>query len=157
MYFEEYINPKMENISASAKENEEMDKFTVAGKTSVQATVFRKEDMVKLGQDLIKKQLSELKLIVPGSVNFDVIEKKLNKDGKIEMSIVFKCKTYSMPEDSIIMESLLGKDKNNASSLLSSIPEIEKVEIKISPFWKVRVPKTEDRVNIRLNFGLGSN
>ncbi|MDD5098317.1 MAG: hypothetical protein PHD31_01200 [Candidatus Pacebacteria bacterium] len=157
MYFEEYINPKMENISASAKEKEEIDKFTISGKTSVQATVFRKEDMASLGQEILKKQLSELKTIVPESVVFDVTEKKLNKDGKIEMKVVFKCKTYSMPENSIIMDSLLGKDKNNALLLLSNIPEIEKSEIKISPFWKWRIPKTEERVDVKINFGLGSN
>ena len=152
VYFEDYINPKINNIVVSAKENQEIDKFTVSGKSEVKATVFRNEDMFKLGETIIKKDLSELKMIVPDSITFDVKDKKLNKDGKIEMTIVFKCNTYSMPEDDIIMGAVLGKNKDNAANLLSSIPEIKKAEIKISPFFKISIPKREERVNVQLDF-----
>ena len=152
IYFEDYINPKINNITVSAKENEEVGKFTVSGKSEVKATVFRNEDMSKLGETIIKKDLSELKNIVPNSIRFDVKEKKLNKDGKIEMTVVFNCNTYSMLEDDIIMGAILGKNKDNAANLLGAIPEIKKTEIKISPFFKTSVPKREERVNVQLDF-----
>lgn len=151
-YFQEDISPKITNMVVSAKEGDEVDQFNVSGHIETEATVFRVEDVNNLGEKLLLKDISELKTIVPNSVSYEVKEKKLNKDGTISLKVSFKGKIYSLPEDSFLMDSLIGKGVNQSASLLENIPEIQKVEIKLSPFWKWTIPNNKERINIKLNF-----
>ena len=136
----------------SAKEGEEVDQFNVSGHIETAVTVFRDEDVNKLGETLLIKDVSELKTIVPGSVSYEVKEKKLNKDGTISLKVSFKGKIYSLPENSFLMDSLMGKGVDQSASLLENIPEIQKVEIKLSPFWKWTIPNKEEKIEIKLRF-----
>jgi hypothetical protein len=153
-YFQEDIVPAISNMLVSVKEGAEVDQFNVLGHIESEVTVFRDEDADKLGEKLLLKDVSELKTIVPGSVVFEVKEKKLNKDGTLSLKVTFTGKIYSLPEDSILMDSLLGKDTKYSVSLLENIPEVENVEIKLTPWWKWKIPNEEERVIIKLNFGI---
>jgi hypothetical protein len=156
-YFQEDISPVLSNTAVSAKEGDEVDQFNVSGHIESSATVFRNEDADKLGEKLLMKDVSELKKIVPGSVSFEIKEKKTNKDGTVTLKVSFKGKIYSLPEDSILMNSLLGKDTKYSASLLENIPEVSKVEIKLTPWWKFKIPNDEKRINIKLNFSEAQN
>jgi len=151
-YFQEDITPKITNEVVNAKAGDEVDQFSVTGHVESSATVFRDDDVNKLGEALLKKTTSELKTIVPGSVSYEVKEKKLNKDGTISLTVTFKGKIYSLPEDSILMNGLMGKSVNQSASLLENLPEIQKVTVKLSPFWKLSIPNNEKSINIKLNF-----
>jgi hypothetical protein len=151
-YFEEDVSPVITNMLVSVKEGTEVDEFNVSGHIESEATVFRTEDVNKLGEKLLMKDVSELKTIVPNSVTYEVKEKKLNKDGTISLRVVFTGKIYSLPEDSILMDSLLGKDTKYSASLLENIPEVRNVMIKLSPWWKFRIPTDENRIDITLKF-----
>ncbi|MFA5169810.1 MAG: baseplate J/gp47 family protein [Candidatus Paceibacterota bacterium] len=151
-YFQEDISPVISGLTVSVKEGAEVDQFNVLGHVESEVTVFRNEDVNKLGEKLLMKDVSELKTIVPGSVAFEVKEKKLNKDGTLSLKVAFTGKIYSLPEDSILMDSLLGKDTKYSASLLENIPEIESVTINLSPWWKWKIPSSEERVDVKLNF-----
>lgn len=150
--FPEDISPVISNLSVSAKAGDELDTFNVTGHIETNAAVFRDEDINKLGESLLSKDISELKTMVPNSVTYEVKQKKLNKDGTISLSVVFKGKIYSIPDNDILLGSLKGKDVNYSASLLSNIPEIERVEINLSPWWKFKIPNNEERINIQLKF-----
>jgi hypothetical protein len=100
----------------------------------------------------LSKDISELKTMVPGSVIYEVKEKKLNKDGTITLRVVFTGKTYSLPENALLLDSLKGKDAQSSISLLQNMPEIQKVEIKVSPWFKLKIPDSENSINIQLKF-----
>ncbi|MFZ2390489.1 MAG: hypothetical protein WAW15_01575 [Minisyncoccales bacterium] len=151
-YFSEDINPVISNLSVSAVAGDELDSFNAAGHIETEVTVFRDEDVNKLGESLLSKDISELKTMVPGSVSYEVKEKKLNKNGTISLSVTYKGRIYSMPDNALLLDSLKGKDTNYSVNLLSNIPEIEKVEIKLSPWFKLKIPNDEKRINIQLKF-----
>ncbi|MFA5432210.1 MAG: baseplate J/gp47 family protein [Candidatus Paceibacterota bacterium] len=151
-HFSEDISPKLSNLSVSVKAGDELDVFGVSGHIETEAIVFRNEDANKLGESLLSKDVSELKTMVPGSVTFEIKEKKLNKDGTISLKVVFSGKTYSMSEDTVLLNALKGKNPKDANSLLSNLPEVEKVEIKVSPWFKFSIPKNEKEINIQLKF-----
>lgn len=155
-YFQEDISPVVSGLTVSVKEGAEVDQFNVLGHIESEATVFRNEDADKLGETFLMKDVSELKTIVPGSVSFEVKEKKLNKDGTLTLKVSFVGKIYSLPEDSILMDSLLGKDAKYSASLLENIPEVENVTIKLSPWWKFKIPDKEERIVVKLNFSGGN-
>jgi len=152
-YFQEDITPSITNMVVSVKEGAEVDQFNVLGHIESGVTVFRDEDADKLGEQFLMKDVSELKTIVPGSITFEIKEKKLNKDGTLSLKVTFTGKIYSLPEDSILMDSLLGKDTNYSASLLENIPEVEKVTVNLNPWWKFKIPNDESRITIKLNFG----
>ena len=151
-YFSEDISPKLTNLSVSAVAGDELDVFSVSGHIETNVTVYRDEDASKLGELLLSKDISELKTMVPGSVIFEVKEKKLNKDGTIKLTGTFKGKIYSMPDDATLYDGLKGKSPKESASLLSNVPEIEKVEIKLSPWFKFNIPNDEKGINIQLKF-----
>jgi len=47
---------------------------------------------------------------------------------------------------------VVGKSKDYALSLLEGLPEVEKAEIKLIPFWKLKVPNSKDRIEINISF-----
>jgi hypothetical protein len=151
-YFSEDISPKLSNLSVSAKAGDELDVFGATGHIETNATVFRNDDVNKLGEKLLTKDMVELKTIAPNSVTYEVKEKKLNKDGTITLKVVFKGKTYSMPDNGLLLNSLKGKNPKDSTGLLLGMPEIEKAEIKVSPWFKFNIPNNEKEINIKLKF-----
>ena len=71
---------------------------------------------------------------------------------KIELSIVFNAKTYSLPEEELLRNGLLNNSKINSASLLENMAEISKVEIDIFPFWRSTLPSKKESVEIKLKF-----
>jgi hypothetical protein len=151
-YFSEDIFPQLTNLSVSASAGDELDVFNVSGHIETKVTVYRNEDASKLGELLLSKDISELKTMVPGSVTFEVKEKKLNKDGTLKLTGTFKGKIYSMPDNALLYDGLKGKNPKDSANLLSNIPEIEKVEVKLSPWFKFNIPNDEKGINIQLKF-----
>jgi len=151
-YFSEDISPQLSNLSVSATAGNELDVFSVSGHVETKVTVYRDDDASKLGELLLSKDISELKTMVPGSVTFEVKEKKLNKDGTIKLTGVFKGKIYSMPDSALLYDGLKGKNPKDSANLLSNIPEIDKVEVKLSPWFKFNIPDEEKGINIKLKF-----
>jgi hypothetical protein len=151
-YFSEDISPKLSNLSVSAKEGDELDKFSVSGHIDTEATVFRDEDVNRLGEEILNKNVSELKTLAPGSVIYEVKEKKLTKEGKIQLTVIFKGKIYTKFDNATLIDVLKGKDVNYSASLLKNMPEIEKVEIKLSPWFEFKIPNNEKGINIQLKF-----
>lgn len=151
-YFSEDITPALSNLSVSAKAGDELDTFNATGHIETEATVFRDEDVNKLGESLLSKNISELKTMVPGSVTYEVKEKKLNKDGTITLSVIFNGKIYSMPDNALLLDSLKGKNPKDSTALLSNMPEVAKVEIKVSPWFKFNIPNNEQEISIQLKF-----
>jgi hypothetical protein len=151
-YSSDDIVPDFNDLTVSAKQGDQADTFTVSSSISTQVLVFRKDDVNKIGEALFKNGTSELKTIVPGSISYTVDSKTALKDGKIQMSVTFKAKTYSMPDDALLMSSLKGKDRNYSISVLENDPGVEKVEIKLSPIWQFKIPNDSSRISISTKF-----
>ncbi len=151
-YSAEDIVPQMNNLTVSAKQGDQVDTFTISAQVATQIIVFRKDDLDKLGEGLLKKDLSELKTIVPKSLSYEVRDRSVTKDGKIKITISFKGKIYSMPDNDFLMNSLKGKDKSYSISVLENVPEISKVTIKLSPFWQFKIPNDSTRIKVTADF-----
>ncbi len=151
-YSADDIVPQIKNITVSAKQGDQVDSFTVSSQIATQIIVYRKDDMDKLGEGLLKKGLSDLKTIVPGSLSYEIKDRSITKDGKIKMTISFKGKIYSLPDNDFLMNSLKGKDTGYSISILQNAPEIGKVRIKLSPFWQFKIPNDSNKIKITTDF-----
>ncbi|MDD5696720.1 MAG: hypothetical protein PHO90_01965, partial [Candidatus Pacebacteria bacterium] len=112
----------------------------------------RKEDLESLLTKSVESMASEGKKTVPGSLSYEIIEKKSKGDDGTELKVSFTAKAYWLPEDDFLLQNITGKNKNYAISLLEGLPEVDRAEIKLTPFWKISNPNNKDRVEINLGF-----
>ncbi|KUK49998.1 MAG: hypothetical protein XD75_0082 [Parcubacteria bacterium 33_209] len=151
IYIPENISLEVEDIYADAPAGAEVESFNVYGKINSKVTAFRKDDLIKVGEKLINNEIFDNIKIVPGSILCDIEEYKVVGE-KIELSIVFNAKTYSLPEEELLRNGLLNNSKINSASLLENMAEISKVEIDIFPFWRSTLPSKKESVEIKLKF-----
>lgn len=147
IFFDEDFNSEIEGIVVNAKVGDETSSFSVSGKVKTETEVFRKEDLESL---LIKNAGSQK--IVPNSLSYKIIEKKNNADGSMELKVSFSAKTYWLPENEFLQQNVVGKSKEYALSLLEGLPEVERAEIKLIPFWKFKAPNSKDKIEINISF-----
>lgn len=150
IFYEEGFVTEFENIVIGAKKGEEVVSFVVSGKVKTEVLAFRKEDIESILNNSILGQTSEI--IVPNSLKYDLIEKK-NKEGGMEIKISYEGKSYWLPDNEFLLQSVLGKEKSYSLSLLQNIPEVERAEINLSPFFKTKNPSNKNNIEIKLEFG----
>lgn len=148
---DKYFSSVFENIIVGAKTGEEVASFSVSGTVKTEVITFRKEDIENVLNKSLKERTSEIKQIATNSLKYEFLENNL-KDGRIEIKVSFSGNVYWLPDDSFLLQSILGKEMNYSLSLLENIPEIEKAEIKLRPFFKTNNPNNRDNVEIKLDF-----
>lgn len=151
IYLPDNILLTFTDLYADAQAGAEIEKFTVSSKVDSKLTAFRKDDLVKIGESLFSKEISDIQTIVPDSILCNIEEQNI-VNGKLEIKVTFSAKIYSFPEDEIIKESLINKKIGDSISILENMSEIEKVEINNFPFWRVVLPAREDSVIISVKF-----
>ena len=151
VYDSESINSEMKDLYVNVQEGAEVEKFNISGKTESSILSTREEDLIKMGEFLIKKEISEMKTIAPDSI-FCEIKERVVSENKIELKVVFTSKIYSLPEEEIVENSLRNQEKDYAISVLENMMEIDKVEINVFPFWRTVLPQKEESINIELKF-----
>jgi hypothetical protein len=149
VYNEEDLVTAFENIVLGAKAKDEVASFTVTGRVTTKIEVYRKEDVESVLRNIISKQTSET--IIPNGLTSSQTESE-NKDGNLELRVSYSAKTYWLPDNDFLLKSILGKDKDYSLSLLQNIPEVDKAEINLTPFFKTKNPNNRENVEIKLNF-----
>ena len=148
---DKYFSSEFENIVLGSKMGEEVASFAVSGRVKTEVITFRKEDIEMILNKSLKEKTSEIKEIAPSSLNYEFIENTL-KGENIELKISFRGDVYWLPDNSFLLQSILGKDMNYSLSLLQNIPEIERAQINLKPFFKTNNPNKRENVEIKLKF-----
>lgn len=149
IYNEEEFITEFNNIVLGAKARDEVTSFSVSGNVRTEIEAYRKEDFENVLKNIIDKQTSEI--IIPDGLTYSSSASK-TKDGKLELKVSYSAKTYWLPDNDFLLQSILGKDKNYSISLLQNIPEVDKAEINLTPFFKTKNPSNKENVEIKLNF-----
>ncbi|HOS12928.1 MAG TPA: hypothetical protein PLI42_02965, partial [Candidatus Pacearchaeota archaeon] len=151
IYIPETISLEMKDVYANAPAGAEVDKFNVSGVIDSRVTAFRKDDLLKIGEKLIRNEMFDNFEIVPDSILCEIKEYKVD-GGKIELNVIFNAKIYTLPEEDLLKGGLINNNKINSASLLENMPEIDKVEIDIFPFWRSSLPSKDSSIEIKLKF-----
>jgi hypothetical protein len=149
IYNEQEFITTFENIVLGAKVKDEVASFTVSGKVKTEVEAYRKEDVMGVLESIVGKQTSET--IIPDGLTYTQTESK-TKDDNLELKVSYSAKTYWLPDNDFLLQSILGKDKNYSLSLLQNIPEVDRAEINLQPFFKTKNPNNKENVEIKLNF-----
>jgi hypothetical protein len=151
IYIPDTISLEVKDVYANAPAGAEVDKFNVSGVIDSRVTAFRKDDLLKIGEKLIRNEMFDDFEIVPNSILYEIEEYKVD-GGKIELNVIFNAKIYTLPEEDLLKGGLINNNKFHSASLLENMPEIDKVEIDIFPFWRSSLPSKDSSIEIKLKF-----
>lgn len=136
---------------AAGDKNQDFDCFL---KMEAQGIAFQKQDFDELIEYLILEEIDEGEEIKKATI---VVSQEIKDfdltDGKVSLDVNISATIFKSIDISALKKALSGKSIKESEMLLASDPAINKVELRISPFWLLNMPQNLERINI--NFGLG--
>lgn len=141
------INEKKSSLGAG----ETVDKFTVSLKLKVVGVAFYRRDLESLAFNQLQALVpadKELTDIDYSGLTF-LVEKYDLKSGEANIMVHLDGQ-MTMRKDSPVFEKdkFVGLSKEQVIQYLSVYPEIERVTIKLSPFWVKKVPQSKGNIQI---------
>jgi len=141
------INEKRSDLVAG----ETGDKFTITLKMKVVGVAFYRRDLEKVALDQLKAKVSEGKELL--NVDYNnltfLVEKYDIKSGEANL-MIHLAGEMALKSDSPIFakDKFTGLSKEKIIQYLSLYPEVERITIKLFPFWVKQVPETKSNVKI---------
>ncbi len=149
----EAIFVKNFDYSCSAKEGEMAETFECSGNISVQALAFSSKDIKELAENIVTAELPSEKRLVKGGLEYDFAKKNLNPEegeGRFEFNLT--AKIYRELQEATIKNQVAGmKAKEAKNFIFENYEQVEKVEIRLKPFWVKKLPKSEN-ISVSLTF-----
>lgn len=133
-----------------AKEGGELEKFNFQIKIKATLISFKKEDISNFAKEFILSQVGKGKLIYSESLKMDYFPLNINFEaGKFQLSLKLSAKIYPEVDISTLKTGLVGKTSTEAKIFLENYLQINRVEIRLSPFWLKNVPKDIHKIEIK--------
>ncbi len=148
IYLDEGFKQEFDKFIILGSKGDKVDSFKIQATITTKVLIFRKSDIDKF----IEKKLllsEENRAFVPNSVF-----KEFAKDESEENTLILKvsAKTYPKISEILILNDIKGQEIEDCKSILKSFPEIKSVDIAASLFWKNRLPKNKENINIEIDF-----
>ncbi len=143
------LKEEIADITSTAKEDDQADKFNLGIDMVIRALLYREEDLKDLiDLNLIaqiteeKRPLSDTQKIKWQEPIIDWEKGEVSFSLEIEEDLAFKIDTDKLKSN------LVGKEEVEVRKYLTSQPEIEKAKVTFWPFWANRIPKQEKKIKI---------
>ncbi|MFH1838490.1 MAG: hypothetical protein ABH808_03290 [Candidatus Kuenenbacteria bacterium] len=134
----------------NAEIGEQKDKFNLGIKLKITAINFDKEKLLKIAKaKLIEKISSYQKLVNPLQNFIYSIEQFNSKTKEVIIKVHLEGMAILNPKSEILNKNkLIGLNKKELEEYLNQFNEIQKTEIKFSPFWTKKTPTIKDHIEI---------
>ncbi len=140
------------SFTADKQVGTESPSFNATLKAKVVGLAFSEEMLKELLAKRIGQNLSENRKLSLGkdfSMTYKIKTVDLNIPSAV-LSVHFEGKTQMKVETQKLPESLLGKTKNQARDVLESMPEIERVDVTLSPSWQKNFPWFVGKIKVKV-------
>jgi hypothetical protein len=125
--------------------------FKVEIKGVSEAVVFKKQDLENFAKETILFQKPVDKKLYQESLKADYSLAKTETDsGKTTLNLNISAKIFSEINEEMFKENIVGKTPLQITEFLSIQPQIERVEIKLLPFWARQAPNSKDKIRVEL-------
>lgn len=149
---EEAIRDKILEISAPEAGAFE-DSFKIEIKGISEALVFKKSDLENFAKENILFKKPADKKLNQESLKIDYSLGKIDIDsGKIYLNLNTSAKIFSEINENELKGNITGKTPLQIRDFLNLKPQIEKIEIKLLPFWTKKAPTDINKIKIELKF-----
>ena len=147
---EEGIRDKTSDISIP-KAGTFQETFKAEIKGVSETIAYKKQDLENFAKETILFQKPADKELYQESLKTDYSLTKLEIDlGKVTLNLNVSAKIFSEINEDTIKENIVGKTPVQITEFLSIQPQIERVEIKLLPFWTKEASKNKDKIRIEL-------
>ncbi len=139
--------------SSSVQVGEQVESFNFNLKVKSKTISFKKSDLESLVKEIVNSKLQDAnKKIQPEHLKIDYSLESADKNsGKIVLNLKISAKIYSDIDLISLKRNLFGKPIEETRVLLENQPQIDKVQIKVFPFWLKKNPGKDEKIQIKLN------
>jgi hypothetical protein len=140
----------LETTTSPASATQQAVKVEVKGIS--ETLCYKKTDLENFGKETLLFQKPMDKKFHEASLKIDSSLDKVEMDlGKITLNLNISSKIYYDINEEEIKKKITDKTPTQIKEFLSIQPEVERMEIKLLPFWSKKAPKDENKIRIELN------
>lgn len=140
-----------ENISSSAKAGQEAEEVTVTYEAKFYLAGVKKDDLRKLIEDNIKDQIDPEKQQVQDdgidNANFEVVGGDITTSS-LQLSVTTDAEVGPEIDIDQLKTDISGKKSGETENIVRSLPGVQEVSVKYSPFWVNKTPSSVDKITI---------
>ena len=150
---------KILNVDNSAKVGDNLSSFTVKINAVSQGIIFKKSDIENLVRDYLNAYIQKEPALAAGNkkiqegslkINYYVDRLDLAK-GKLFLNPVIKAMVFSDLNLDLFKTDLRGMGQKEISDFFNNQPEIDRVEVKLWPFWVRKIPNNVEKIKMGLD------
>jgi len=146
------IKTEVIEIFTLAKAGDEAEEFNYQVKVKSETIIFKSKDIEDLVKEYILPQVPEGKKVYEDSLSINYDPETTNlESGKMVLSLDISIKAYSDVNMIALKPGLKERSKLEAKIFLEGQPGVDKVKVKLWPFWVLKVPGSEDKIKFNLN------
>ena len=150
IYFDDGFKQDFDKFIVLASEGDKVETFKIQATITTRVLIIRKADVDKY----IEKKLllsEENREFVPNSLSKEFTSAEGDEDGTT-LLLKVSAQTYSKISEVLILNDVKGQEIEDCLSILKNFPEIESADVTASLFWKNRLPKNKESINIQFDF-----
>jgi len=148
---EEAITGQIIQITPLAEKGQEVDSFVFQVKAEIKALVFKKQNLEDFAKNYILSQIPQEKELVAGALTIGYSVKDVDLgEGRMILDIEMTSEIYSAIDEVSLKEAVKNKKPDEIKSVLRNFPEIDKVGVRLWPFWVNKSPEDTERIKISL-------
>jgi hypothetical protein len=144
--------PTVSGFATDKPEGTETPSFNAKAGIHMQGLAFDQDQLVKLLRDRLSLSLSGDQALQDASQDTMTIKVK-NLDlinGVLSLSIHYESKAIPQLDTSGVRQQIAGKSKQQAGEILLSNPNIERVDITLSPSWQASLPRLTGKIHLNV-------
>lgn len=148
----EAYNEELADSSVSPELGSSADKFNASVKVVARAVIFKTEDLEAYINRELSLTLDESKNLLPLSKEISFLKQLVvdYQKGTIAATLSVKYDVIDEMDLESFKKEILGKREKESKRIFSVYKNIERVEVKLSPFWVRAVSSNPDRVKIKV-------
>jgi len=147
------ISSKVIEFIPLAQAGQKVDSFTAKTKAESSGIVFKKSDFDNFVKSILISNIENNEEVYLPSIEAEYSFLKKDEDENIVLNLVISSLIYQKSDVDKIERHILGKEAEEAKKdILSNFSGIERVEIKITPFWKNKAPLKSEYIKTVLQF-----
>ncbi len=146
------IKTEIIEIFTLAKAGDEAEEFSYQVKAKSETIIFKSKDLEDLAKEYILPQVPKGKKVYEDSLNINYDPETTDLElGKMVLSLDISIKAYSDVDMTALKPGLKERSQLEAKIFLEEQPGVDKVNVKLWPFWVLKVPGNADKIKFNLN------
>ncbi len=151
---QEAISFNEPEVSCSQEATAKATEFNCYTKIKATAVIFKETDLRLMAQNFIESKISSTKKLQEQSLLTSLRSKGgITESGNIVLSLKIEANLYNNINVQGLEANFAGKSKDEMNGLLRSVyPQIEKIDVKLWPFWIKKAPKNLNKIEADIIF-----